>query len=71
MITIWEVCFVYSWEIDMYIREKKYVLTPKEGSEIMNMRENPQIVRIKYMDSDGSYSVETNDGYYFMFQVKE
>ena len=55
----------------MYIREKNYVLTPKEGSEIMNMRENPQIVRIKYMDSDGSYSVETNDGYYFMFQVKE
>lgn len=62
--------FLYSYEIENYLKERNYSLTAKECAELVNTTVNTQIVRVKYYPFDGNYQIDTSDGYYFRFTIR-
>lgn len=61
---------MYSSEIETFLKERKYLLTPQECNLIMNVDVNSQIKSMKYFCDNNEYHVITDDGYYFIFRVK-
>lgn len=61
---------MYSWEIEKFIRERDYKLTPEECNKLMDVNENKQISHMKYFFENNEYHISTDDGYYFVFEVK-
>lgn len=62
---------MYSYEIEEYLRERNYTLTPNEILEIINVSINTQIFYISYNSEYNYYEIRTRDGYCFKFGVKE
>lgn len=57
---------IYSYEIDQYLKIKKYVLSVSEYCEIVSS--SPQINDVKY--EDGMFKLTTDDKYEFKVKVK-
>ena len=62
---------MYSYEIEEYLSERNYTLTPNEILEIINVSINTQIFYISYNSEYNYYEIRTRDGYTFKFGVKE
>lgn len=60
---------MYSSEIEMFLREHSYVVTPEECSRIVDPNTSPQITNIKFFCENNRFVVNTEDGYCFKFQV--
>lgn len=60
---------MFSWEIENFIKERDYKLTPEECNLIMDVNKNPQITHMKYICANNEYHVSTDDGYNFKFTV--
>lgn len=61
---------MYSSEIEQFLKERNYTVTPEECMKIMDSNKSTQIKSIRYYASDGQYQIETTDGYRFCFYVK-
>ena len=61
---------MYSSEIEKFLKERDYLLTPEECNKVMDISRNPQINHMKYFCGDNEYHISTDDGYYFVFKVK-
>lgn len=62
---------MYSWEIDNYLRNKNYVINKDEYVNLINISSSSQIIYVKYDAYSNSFYVETNDGYNWVFRIKE
>ena len=62
---------MYSWEIDNYLKIRNYVINKYEYMNIANTNISTQISRIKYDSYSNSFYMETNDGYSWIFMIKE
>lgn len=60
---------MYSFEIELFLKEHNYVLTPEECNRIIDVNNNTQITNMKYFCSNNQYVVDTDDGYRFIFYV--
>lgn len=61
---------MYSNEIESFLKERDYVVTPKECNMLMDINVNTQISHMKYFYANDEYHITTDDGYYFIFRVK-
>lgn len=61
---------MYSNEIEQFLQERNYVLTPEECNLLMDINTNTQITNMKYLVANNKYHISTNDGYNFIFTVK-
>jgi len=61
---------MYSNEIETFLKERDYVLTPEECNVIMDINTNTQIAHIKFLCTNNEYYISTDDGYTFKFRVK-
>ena len=61
---------MYSYEIENYLKERDYWLTPEECNLLMDINTNTQITNMKFFCTDNEYHISTNDGYNFVFHVK-
>lgn len=60
---------MYSVEIEAFLKERNYKVTPQECNYIMDTNKNTQIRNIKYFFANNEYHIETDDGYHFVFWV--
>ena len=61
---------MYSSEIEQFLKERDYVVTPDECNILMDVNTNTQIKNMKYFCSNNEYHIVTDDGYHFVFYVK-
>ena len=61
---------MYSAEIETFLKERDYKITPDECSLLMDINTNTQISHMKYFAANNEYHIITEDGYFFRFQVK-
>lgn len=61
---------MYSWEIESFLKERNYCVTPEECNQIANVNTNAQISNIKYFCYDNEYYMRTEDGYEFRFKIR-
>ena len=61
---------MYSNEIETFLKERDYVLTPEECNVIMDINTNTQIAHIKLLCTNNEHYISTDDGYTFKFRVK-
>lgn len=64
-----EVRQVYSNEIETFLRERNYIVTPEECNLLMDINTNTQITHMRYFCENNEYHIYTDDGYFFKFQV--
>lgn len=60
---------MYSYEIEMFLREHNYVVTPEECCRLLDINTNTQIDNIKYSCENNQYVINTLDGFRFTFWV--
>ncbi len=60
---------MYSNEIERFLQERNYIVTPEECNLLMDVNTNTQIVNMKFC-TNNEYHISTDDGYYFKFTVK-
>lgn len=60
---------MYSWEIDKKIKQYNSQLPSSIYLEISNVDKNPQIDHIEYNAYSESFTMWTNDGWCWSFQV--
>ena len=60
---------MYSGEIEMFLREHNYVVTPEECNMLMDINKNSQIKNMKFLCEHNQYVITTEDGYCFKFWV--
>ena len=60
---------MYSWEIEKFLSERNYYIRSDEYVIICNIKNNPQISRIKYEPFDNCFHMSTNDGYNWTFRI--
>lgn len=61
---------MYSSEIETFLKERNYVVTPEECNMLMDVNINTQITHMSYFCADNEYHISTDDGYNFKFKVK-
>lgn len=61
---------MYSYEIQKYLEDRNYCLTPEEILEVINVSINTQIFYISYNAEYNHYEIRTKDGYTFKFGAK-
>lgn len=61
---------MYSSEIENFLKERNYVVTPEECNMLMDVNTNTQITHMRYFCADNEYHISTDDGYNFKFKVK-
>lgn len=61
---------MYSCEIEQFLRERNYWVTPEECNYLMDVNTHTQITNMKYFWDNNEYHIITNDGYHFIFRVK-
>ena len=61
---------MYSNEINCFLKERNFVVTPQECALLLDVDTNTQITNIKYFCANNEYHIYTNDGYTFKFWVK-
>lgn len=59
---------MYSWEIKKFLEERNYYIGGDDLLKVINVKENPQLVHIKYSPMDGSYYMKDKAGEEFIFQ---
>ena len=60
---------MYSQELEYFIKSRNYILGGDDLSRVINPIESPQINRITYHPENSSYTISTNDNYYFNFKA--
>lgn len=60
---------MYSIEIEQFLKDRNYILTPQECNTIMDVNTNTQITNMKFFCDNNEYHISTDDGYYFKFIV--
>ena len=58
---------MFSWEIQKILENSNYIVTTDIYHKITS---SSQIKTIKYNPLTNSFSIQTNDGYFWSFQVK-
>lgn len=58
---------MYSAEIETFLKEHNYVVTPEECGRLLDVNTNTQITNMKYFCANNQYVINTNDGYQFIF----
>lgn len=58
---------MYSWEIEEYLKQRNYNITPLEFMAIINT--SPQIKDVLYKPED-NYKIKTDDGYNREFKME-
>ena len=61
---------MYSEEIEHFLKERNYVVTPEECNLLMDINTNTQIKSMKYFCGNNEYHIITDDGYHFIFTVR-
>ena len=61
---------MYSSEIEIFLKERDYRVTPDECNLLVDTNRNPQIKNMKFFCANNEYVISTEDGYCFRFQVK-
>lgn len=61
---------MYSSEIEQFLKERNYVVTPEECNVLMDVNTNTQIKNMKYFCGNNEYHIVTDDGYHFIFYVR-
>lgn len=61
---------MYSAEIETFLKERNYIVTPEECNLLMDININTQIKSMRYFCQSNEYHIVTDDGYYFKFYVK-
>ena len=61
---------LYSSEIEQFLKERNYVVTPEECNVLMDVNTNTQIKKMKYFCGNNEYHIVTDDGYHFIFYVR-
>lgn len=61
---------MYSEEIETFLKERNYTVTPEECDALMDVTVNTQITHMRYFCANNEYHISTDDGYYFKFTVK-
>ena len=61
---------MYSYEIEKFLQERNYCVTPQECNILMDVNTNTQITNMKYYCANNKYHISTNDGYNFIFTVR-
>ncbi len=61
---------MYSSEIERFLQERNYVVTPEECNLLMDVNTNTQITNMKFSCTNNEYHISTDDGYYFKFNVR-
>ena len=61
---------MYSSEIERFLQERNYVVTPEECNLLMDVNTNTQITNMKFFCTNNEYHISTDDGYYFKFNVR-
>ena len=61
---------MYSSEIEAFLKERNWIVTPEECARIVNVVANPQITHMSFLCENNKYTVSTDDGYTFVFRVK-
>ena len=61
---------MYSNEIERFLEERNYVVTPEECNLLMDINTNTQITNMKYFCANNEYHISTDDGYNFKFIVR-
>ncbi len=61
---------MYSSEIEQFLKERNYMVTPEECNILMDVNINTQISHMKYFCANNEYHIDTDDGYNFVFRVK-
>ena len=61
---------MYSAEIDTFLKERNYRITPEECNVLMDVNTNTQISHMRYFVEGNEYHIVTDDGYFFRFWVK-
>lgn len=62
---------MYSTEIEQFLKERNYILTPDECNLLMDVNTNTQITNMKYFCANNEYHISTDDNHYFVFRVKK
>lgn len=60
---------MYSNEIEKFLQDRNYRVTPEECNLLMDINTNTQIAHMKYFSADNEYHIITDDGYFFRFWV--
>jgi hypothetical protein len=53
---------VYSYEIEKFLKERDYCVTPEECNLLMDVNTNVQITNMKYYFANNEYHITTTDG---------
>ena len=61
---------MYSSEIEAFLKERNYIVTPAECNLIMDINTNTQIKSMKYFCQNNEYHIVTDDGYHFRIFVE-
>lgn len=61
---------MYSHEIERFLQDRNYTVTPEECNLLMDVNTNTQIINMKYFCENNEYYIHTSDGYNFRFTVK-
>ena len=61
---------MYSSEIETFLKERNYAVTPEECNLLMDINTNTQITNMKYFYKENEYHICTDDGYTFVFKVR-
>lgn len=61
---------MYSAEIETFLKERNYIVTPEECNLLMDINTNTQIKSMKYFCQSNEYHIVTDDDYYFKFYVR-
>ena len=62
---------MYSWEIDDYLRARNWKIEKYEYIYVSDIKVNPQINWIKYDPYNNCFHMGTDDGYDWIFRLKE
>ena len=60
---------MYSAEIEMFLKEHNYVVSPEECNMLLDINTNTQITNMKFFATNNQYVINTDDGYCFIFYV--
>lgn len=62
---------MFSHELDSYISQRNYTLTPQEGLFVTDVKQHPQINHIKFDPYNGRHDIWTSDGWSWNVKIKQ
>ena len=61
---------MYSDEIESFLRERNYEITPEECNVLMDVDKNPQICHMQFYAGINECQIDTDDDYHLRFRIK-